>query len=80
MFDLGTMLNNNFLTLSVIKEWSILAIRNLCDDNLENQKFVASLTKIGDAENSLLTEYNSAGGTIRIKDGCSAPSPSSRGQ
>ncbi|XP_019562355.3 ataxin-10 [Aedes albopictus] len=64
----------------LIKEWSILAIRNLCDDNLENQKFVASLTKIGDAENSLLTEYNSAGGTIRIKDGCSAPSPSSRGQ
>ncbi|EAT37563.1 AAEL010474-PA [Aedes aegypti] len=63
----------------LIKEWSILAIRNLCDDNLENQKFVASLTKVGDAENSLLTEYNSAGGTIRIKDS-STCSPSSRGQ
>lgn len=51
---------------SVIKEWTILAIRNLCEDNLENQKFVASLSKVGDAENSLVTEYNAEGGTIRI--------------
>lgn len=56
----------------LIKEWSILAIRNLCEDNLENQKFVASLTKVGDAENSLLTEYTSGGGTIRIRDSSSA--------
>ncbi|XP_065077788.1 ataxin-10 [Ochlerotatus camptorhynchus] len=56
----------------LIKEWSILAIKNLCDDNLENQKFIASLTKIGEAENSLVTEYNSAGGTIRIKNSSSA--------
>lgn len=53
----------------LIKEWSILAIRNLCEDNLENQKFIASLTKVGDADNSLVTEYNTAGGTIRIKTG-----------
>ncbi|XP_053687919.1 ataxin-10 [Sabethes cyaneus] len=50
----------------LIKEWTILAIRNLCEDNLENQKFVASLSKIGDAENSLVSEYNAEGGTIRI--------------
>lgn len=53
----------------LIKEWSILAIRNLCDDNLENQKYVASLTKIGDTESSLQFDYNGTGGTIRIKDG-----------
>ncbi|XP_041764446.1 ataxin-10 [Anopheles merus] len=51
----------------LIKEWSILAIHNLCDDNLENQQFIAGLKKLGDAENSLLTEYKS--GTIRISDG-----------
>ncbi|KAL9693971.1 hypothetical protein quinque_013256 [Culex quinquefasciatus] len=56
----------------LIKEWSILAIRNLCEDNLENQKFVASLTKVGDAENSLITEYTAEGGTIRIRDGSTA--------
>ncbi|XP_062535351.1 ataxin-10 [Armigeres subalbatus] len=60
----------------LIKEWSILAIRNLCDDNLENQQFVASLTKIGDTENSLQLDYSGAAGTIRIKDS----STSSRGQ
>uniref|UniRef100_A0A182PAI2 Ataxin-10 n=1 Tax=Anopheles epiroticus TaxID=199890 RepID=A0A182PAI2_9DIPT len=50
----------------LIKEWSILAIHNLCDDNLENQQFIAGLKKLGDAENSLITEYKS--GTIRISD------------
>uniref|UniRef100_A0A182QIB6 Ataxin-10 n=1 Tax=Anopheles farauti TaxID=69004 RepID=A0A182QIB6_9DIPT len=51
----------------LIKEWSILAIHNLCDDNVENQQFILGLKKLGDAENSLLTEYKS--GTIRISDG-----------
>uniref|UniRef100_A0A182S767 Ataxin-10 n=1 Tax=Anopheles maculatus TaxID=74869 RepID=A0A182S767_9DIPT len=50
----------------LIKEWSILAIHNLCDDNLENQQFIAGLKKLGDAENTLITEYKS--GTIRISD------------
>uniref|UniRef100_A0A182LZQ1 Ataxin-10 n=1 Tax=Anopheles culicifacies TaxID=139723 RepID=A0A182LZQ1_9DIPT len=51
----------------LIKEWSILAIHNLCDDNVENQQFIAGLKKLGNAENSLITEYKS--GTIRISDG-----------
>ncbi|XP_035895351.1 ataxin-10 [Anopheles stephensi] len=50
----------------LIKEWSILAIRNLCDDNPENQQFIAGLKKLGDAENALITEYKS--GTIRISE------------
>ncbi|XP_058813788.1 ataxin-10 [Topomyia yanbarensis] len=56
----------------LIKEWTILAIRNLCENNLENQKFIASLSKVGEAENTLLTEYTAEGGTIRI-----TPRPSS---
>ncbi|XP_055532179.1 ataxin-10 [Wyeomyia smithii] len=50
----------------LMKEWTILAIRNLCEENIENQKLIASLSKVGDAENSLLSEYNAEGGTIRI--------------
>lgn len=40
----------------LISEWSILAIRNLCEDNLENQEMVRNLSKVGDAENPLLKE------------------------
>uniref|UniRef100_A0A182JLG3 Ataxin-10 n=1 Tax=Anopheles atroparvus TaxID=41427 RepID=A0A182JLG3_ANOAO len=57
----------------LIKEWSILAIHNLCDDNLENQQFIAGLKKQGDAENSLITEYKA--GTIRISEGKSGGRP-----
>ncbi|XP_052864734.1 ataxin-10 [Anopheles cruzii] len=48
----------------LIKEWSILAIHNLCEDNPENQQFISSLTKLAMAENSLLKECSA--GTIRI--------------
>jgi len=51
----------------VIKEWSILAIRNLCEGNVENQELIASLTKVGDADNSdILKEFNIDLGSMRI--------------
>ncbi|CRK93464.1 CLUMA_CG007000, isoform A [Clunio marinus] len=50
----------------LIKEWSILAIRNLCDDNLENQEIVRQLTKVGDAENPVLKELGLESGMLRI--------------
>lgn len=50
----------------LIKEWSILAIRNLCEDNPENQEIVRSLTKVGDAENPLLKEMGLEEGMLRI--------------
>lgn len=50
----------------LIREWSILAIRNLCEDNLENQEIVRNLTKVGDAENPLLKEMGLDKGTLRI--------------
>lgn len=50
----------------LIKEWSILAIRNLCEGNLENQEMVGNLTKIGTAENPLLKEMGLESGMLRI--------------
>lgn len=50
----------------LIKEWSILAIRNLCEDNLENQAMVKKLTKVGDASNPLLKELGLEAGMLRI--------------
>lgn len=50
----------------LIKEWSILAIRNLCEDNPENQEIVRNLTKVGEAENPLLKEMGLETGMLRI--------------
>lgn len=50
----------------LIKEWSILAIRNLCEDNEENQEIVKNLTKVGDAANPLLRELGLENGMLRI--------------
>lgn len=65
------ILSNLFLIIthlvSVIKEWSILAIRNLCENNPENQQIVRQMTKVGDAENSdILKELNLDMGSLRI--------------
>lgn len=49
-----------------MKEWSIVAIRNLCDGCLENQDFIKSLSKVGDASNDLLKELNLEMGSLRI--------------
>lgn len=58
---------NSLFFIPVIKEWSILAIRNLCEDNDENQEMIRNLTKVGDAENPLLKEFGLDTGTLRIK-------------
>lgn len=54
------------MNFTVIKEWSILAIRNLCENNIENQKFISSLNKIGDASNPILSDERNENGSIRI--------------
>lgn len=51
----------------LIKEWSILAIRNLCEENLENQEIVRQLTKVGDAPNPVLNEFGLENGVFRVK-------------
>lgn len=50
----------------LIREWSILAIRNLCEENLENQEIVQQLTRIGNVENPVLSEFGIDSGILRI--------------
>lgn len=51
----------------LIKEWSVLAIRNLCDGCAENQAIIAGLMKVGDADNSdVVKEFNLEMGSMRI--------------
>ncbi|XP_060535024.1 ataxin-10 [Cylas formicarius] len=44
--------NNPFII-----QWVILAVRNLCDNNPENQKFIASLRTEGTVSSALLEEF-----------------------
>lgn len=50
----------------VIKEWSILAIRNLCENNLENQTIIRQLSKVGDSKSDIIKEFNLDLGSLRI--------------
>lgn len=49
----------------MIKEYSILAIRNACDSNSANQEFIAALSKVGDATSDIVKEFTE--NTIRIQ-------------
>jgi ataxin-10 len=40
----------------VIVQWVVLAIRNLCENNLENQAVIASMTRKGTVDSSVLRE------------------------
>lgn len=35
-------------------QWSIFAIRNICENNVENQKIIGGLSKIGTVSNDVL--------------------------
>ena len=50
----------------LIKEWSILAIRNLCESNVENQEIVKGLTKVRYVANPVLKEMGLESGMLRI--------------
>ena len=43
-------------TFTVIIQWVVLAIRNLCENNLENQAVIASMTRKGVVDSSVLLE------------------------
>ena len=53
----------------VMKEWSILAIRNACIGCPEIQQVIANLTQQGPAQNDILTELNLDLGSLRINPG-----------
>jgi hypothetical protein len=40
----------------VIIQWVVLAIRNLCESNLENQAVIASMSQKGVVDSSVLLE------------------------
>ncbi|XP_057312086.1 ataxin-10-like isoform X1 [Hydractinia symbiolongicarpus] len=49
-----------------ILQWAIFAVRNICEDNIENQELVGSVEKQGLARNHFLTDSNI---TTNIVDG-----------
>ncbi|XP_075168267.1 ataxin-10 [Haematobia irritans] len=53
----------------LMKEWSILAIRNACAGCPEIQQLIANLTSQGPAKNDILTELNLDMGSLRISPG-----------
>lgn len=55
------------IVFSVIKEWSIFAIRNLCVDNVENQQIINQMTQVGVAKSNIVQELNIDLGSLRIK-------------
>ncbi|KOC62082.1 Ataxin-10 [Habropoda laboriosa] len=40
----------------LIMQWTILALRNLCEDNPANQEIIRNYTRVGVVENSVLQE------------------------
>lgn len=44
----------------VIIQWVVLAVRNLCEDNLENQAVIAGMNREGLVQSSVLTELGMA--------------------
>uniref|UniRef100_A0A1B0G4D8 Ataxin-10 n=1 Tax=Glossina morsitans morsitans TaxID=37546 RepID=A0A1B0G4D8_GLOMM len=53
----------------LIKEWSVLAIRNACLGCPEIQQIIANLTQKGPASNDILKELNLEMGSLRISPG-----------
>jgi len=51
-----------------LREWTILAIRNLTENNLENQNFISSL-ELQDVTQSALEEFQNMGFETRVEDG-----------
>lgn len=46
----------SYILKSVIIQWCILAIRNICDGNIENQNFIADLHQEGIVSSTTLEE------------------------
>lgn len=42
--------------IKVIMQWSILAVRNLCENNEENQKIIAGLYQEGTVSSEVLSD------------------------
>uniref|UniRef100_W8BIA9 Ataxin-10 n=1 Tax=Ceratitis capitata TaxID=7213 RepID=W8BIA9_CERCA len=51
----------------LLREWSILAIRNACEGNRDVQELIANMTNEGPAKNDIMSELNLGMGSLRIK-------------
>lgn len=47
-------------TRAVIMQWTILALRNLCEDNPANQEIIRNCNRVGTVESSVLQEMGVA--------------------
>lgn len=65
---MGNEINTSLFLILVMREWSILAIRNACFKCPEAQQVIAQLTLQGAAPNDLLSELNLDLGALRITD------------
>ena len=52
--------------VTVITQWAILAVRNLCDGNVRNQAVIAEMTNQGVVNNDQLQQY---GFQAELRDG-----------
>ncbi|XP_055697666.1 ataxin-10 [Phlebotomus papatasi] len=50
----------------MMKEWAIVALKNLLEGNLENQNIIKSMVNTGPAANNVLSELTMENGTVRI--------------
>ena len=54
-----------------MREWGILAVRNLCEDNEANQQIISSMQYVGVADNPELTRMGlkvvMEGGQFRLR-------------
>jgi hypothetical protein len=54
-----------------MREWGILAVRNLCEDNEANQQIISSMQYVGVADNPELTRMGlrvvMEGGKFRLR-------------
>lgn len=64
---LTTVLDSTVLDAKnpLLKEWSIVCIRNLCERNEENQRIIGNLNKIGDVQ-SASSGFDLEAGVIRV--------------
>jgi len=70
--DIQTTISYFLFSLIDAKEWMVLAVRNLCENNLENQKIIQNLEPQGPASTPVLDELGlevelKEDGKVRLK-------------
>lgn len=76
---MGSMLLNSFTLTPVMMQWVVYAVRNLTEDNSQNQDFIAKMEEQGLADASLLKkmgfEVEKSGEKLILKPNNDVPPP-----